>query len=96
VRAVTGDETEGGPVDDARDRFAGLYDACYRRVLGYAVQHLEADAAQDVASETFLIAWLATTTCAVHAGAAIPAAADGTGAIMAQGWTGALPGTPVS
>jgi RNA polymerase sigma-70 factor (ECF subfamily) len=44
-------------VNDAHERFVGLYDACYRRVLGYVVQHLEVDAAQDVASETFLIAW---------------------------------------
>jgi RNA polymerase sigma-70 factor (ECF subfamily) len=55
--AVVGDETERGPVNDAQERFVDLYDACYRRVLGYAMQHLEADAAQDVASETFLIAW---------------------------------------
>jgi RNA polymerase sigma-70 factor (ECF subfamily) len=44
-------------VNDAHERFVELYDACYRRVLGYALQHLEADAAQDVASETFLISW---------------------------------------
>jgi RNA polymerase sigma factor (sigma-70 family) len=44
-------------VDDAHERFVLLYDGCYRRVLGYVLQHIETDAAQDVVSETFLIAW---------------------------------------
>jgi RNA polymerase sigma factor (sigma-70 family) len=48
---------EGGPVIDAQQRFVGLYDSCYRRVLAYAVQHVDASVAEDVASETFLIAW---------------------------------------
>jgi RNA polymerase sigma factor (sigma-70 family) len=51
------DETEGGPVIDAQERFVGLYDSCYRRVLGYAGQHVDPSVAEDVASETFLIAW---------------------------------------
>jgi RNA polymerase sigma-70 factor (ECF subfamily) len=55
--AVTDDETKGGPVIDAQERFVGLYDSCYRRVLAYAVQHADATVAEDVASETFLIAW---------------------------------------
>jgi DNA-directed RNA polymerase specialized sigma24 family protein len=55
--AVADEETEGGPVIDAQERFVGLYDSCYRRVLGYAVQHVDASVAEDVASETFLIAW---------------------------------------
>lgn len=42
---------------DAQERFVGLYDSCYRRVLAYAVQHVDASVAEDVASETFLIAW---------------------------------------
>ncbi len=42
---------------DAQPRFVGLYDSCYRRVLAYAVQHVDASVAEDVASETFLIAW---------------------------------------
>jgi RNA polymerase sigma factor (sigma-70 family) len=48
---------EGGPVIDAQQRFVGLYDSCYRRVLAYAVQHVDASVAEDVASETFLITW---------------------------------------
>jgi RNA polymerase sigma-70 factor (ECF subfamily) len=55
--AVTDEETEGGPVIDAQERFIGLYDCCYRRVLRYAAQHVDAGVAEDVASETFLIAW---------------------------------------
>jgi len=45
------------PVDDPLERFAGLYDMYYRNVLRYALQHAEQGTAEDVASETFLIAW---------------------------------------
>jgi RNA polymerase sigma factor (sigma-70 family) len=45
------------PVDDPLDRFTGLYDRYYRNVLRYALQHAEPGSAEDVASETFLIAW---------------------------------------
>ena len=41
----------------AQERFVGLYDTYYRRVLGFALHHVDASAAEDVASETFLIAW---------------------------------------
>jgi RNA polymerase sigma-70 factor (ECF subfamily) len=44
-------------VDDPQARFTRLYDAHYRRVLGYALLRAEPAAAQDVVSETFLIAW---------------------------------------
>jgi len=44
-------------VDDPKARFTILYDAHYRRVLGYALLRAEPAAAQDVVSETFLIAW---------------------------------------
>jgi hypothetical protein len=44
-------------VDDPTRRFIALYDAHYRRVLGYALLRAEPAAAQDVVSETFLIAW---------------------------------------
>jgi RNA polymerase sigma factor (sigma-70 family) len=44
-------------VDDPKARFTSLYDAHYRRVLGYALLRAEPTAAQDVVSETFLIAW---------------------------------------
>ena len=37
--------------------FTGLYDQYYRRVLRYALQHADPGSAEDVASETFLIAW---------------------------------------
>jgi RNA polymerase sigma-70 factor (ECF subfamily) len=44
-------------VDDPLERFTGLYDRYYRNVLRYALQHAEPGSAEDVASETFLIAW---------------------------------------
>jgi len=44
-------------VDDLPERFAGLYDRYYRNVLHYALQHAESGSAEDLASETFLIAW---------------------------------------
>lgn len=44
-------------MDDPLERFAGVYDMYYRNVLRYALQHAEAGTAEDVASETFLIAW---------------------------------------
>ena len=44
-------------MDDPLDRFAGLYDQYYRKVLHYALQHAEPGSAEDVASEAFLIAW---------------------------------------
>jgi DNA-directed RNA polymerase specialized sigma24 family protein len=44
-------------VDDPLERFAGVYDRYYRNVLRYPLQHAEQGTAEDVASETFLIAW---------------------------------------
>lgn len=44
-------------MDDPETRFTTLYDTYYRRVLGYALIHAERGAAEDIASETFLIAW---------------------------------------
>jgi RNA polymerase sigma-70 factor (ECF subfamily) len=44
-------------VDDPLERFAGLYDQYYRNVLRYVLYHAERGSAEDVASETFLIAW---------------------------------------
>jgi RNA polymerase sigma-70 factor (ECF subfamily) len=44
-------------VDDPERRFITLYDGCYRKVLGYALTHAEQGAAEDITSETFLIAW---------------------------------------
>nr|BFE82296.1 hypothetical protein GCM10020093_048970 [Planobispora longispora] len=44
-------------MDDPEARFTALYDRHYRSVLGYALLRAERQAAEDVASETFLIAW---------------------------------------
>ena len=44
-------------MDDPHKRFADLYDRYYRNILRYALQHAESGAAEDVASEVFLIAW---------------------------------------
>jgi RNA polymerase sigma factor (sigma-70 family) len=44
-------------VDDPLEQFAGVYDQYYRNVLRYLLQHAEQGTAEDVASETFLIAW---------------------------------------
>src|SRR5437660_5131765 len=50
-------DKEGAPVDDPLGRFAGMYDRYYRNVLRYTLQHAEQGSAEDVTSETFLIAW---------------------------------------
>ena len=52
-----GPTPEGGPLSDPERRFTGLYDQYYRRVLRYTLQHADQACAEDVASETFLIAW---------------------------------------
>jgi DNA-directed RNA polymerase specialized sigma24 family protein len=44
-------------LSDSKQHFTGLYDEYYRRVLRYALQHADPGCAEDVASETFLIAW---------------------------------------
>lgn len=44
-------------MDDPQERFTELYDRHYRSVLGYALLRAERDAAEDVSSETFLVAW---------------------------------------
>lgn len=44
-------------MDDPLERFAGVYDQYYRNVLRYSLQHADQGTAEDVASETFLIAW---------------------------------------
>jgi RNA polymerase sigma-70 factor (ECF subfamily) len=44
-------------LNDPQQRFTELYDGYYRRVLRYALQHADPGAAEDVASETFLVAW---------------------------------------
>jgi RNA polymerase sigma factor (sigma-70 family) len=44
-------------VEDPPTRFTRLYDRYYRNVLGYALLRAERTTAEDVVSETFLIAW---------------------------------------
>jgi RNA polymerase sigma factor (sigma-70 family) len=43
--------------DADADRFTRLYEANYRRVVGYALRRAPADVAREVADEAFLIAW---------------------------------------
>ncbi|MFI6392536.1 RNA polymerase sigma factor [Nonomuraea sp. NPDC050540] len=44
-------------MDDPEERFTNLYDRHYRNVLGYALLRAEPAMAEDLTSETFLIAW---------------------------------------
>lgn len=44
-------------MDDPESRFTALYDAHYRRVLGYALTKAESGTAEDLVSEVFLVAW---------------------------------------
>jgi RNA polymerase sigma-70 factor, ECF subfamily len=44
-------------VHDPDERFTALYDRHYRSVLGYTLLRAGQDAAEDVVSETFLVAW---------------------------------------
>ncbi|MEU7895751.1 sigma-70 family RNA polymerase sigma factor [Nonomuraea sp. NPDC049152] len=45
--------TEPGP----QDRFTGLYNSCYSNVYAYAVSRVGRQHAEEVASETFCVAW---------------------------------------
>lgn len=42
---------------EAVERFTALYDEHYRRVFGYAVSRVGRQLAEEVASETFMVAW---------------------------------------
>ncbi len=44
-------------MDDPEERFTNLYDRHYRNVLAYALLRVGPGGAEDLASETFLIAW---------------------------------------
>ncbi|GAA4570223.1 RNA polymerase sigma factor [Planotetraspora kaengkrachanensis] len=44
-------------MNDPHERFTNLYDRHYRSVLGYALLRAERETAEDVSSETFLVAW---------------------------------------
>jgi RNA polymerase sigma factor (sigma-70 family) len=45
------------PTDPDAVRFTALWDTYAGRVLAYALRHTDADLAQEVVSETFLVAW---------------------------------------
>lgn len=47
----------GTSASDARARFEQLFRAHYRPILAYARRRAAADVADDVAAETFLVAW---------------------------------------
>ncbi|NUW44024.1 RNA polymerase sigma factor [Nonomuraea rhodomycinica] len=47
---------EGAPLTDA-DAFAAVFDACFGEIHAYVAQRLGPDHAEDVASDTFLIAF---------------------------------------
>jgi RNA polymerase sigma-70 factor (ECF subfamily) len=44
-------------VSEDEERFVALWTGYGPRVMAYALRHLDADTAQDVVSETFLVAW---------------------------------------
>ena len=44
-------------MDDAEKRFTALYDRWYPRVLAYALTHTQPHVAEDIVSETFIVAW---------------------------------------
>ncbi|HVW46662.1 MAG TPA: sigma-70 family RNA polymerase sigma factor [Solirubrobacterales bacterium] len=52
-------EGESRPPTSRARQFETIFNACYRRVLGYAIRRTGGDraAAEDAVSETFLIAW---------------------------------------
>ena len=43
--------------ESERDQFTALYDEHYAAVLRYAARRVGAEAARDIAAETFLTAW---------------------------------------
>lgn len=44
-------------MDDNKERFTALYDACRMRVWAYAASRVGGSAADEVVSETFMVAW---------------------------------------
>ncbi|TDQ52981.1 RNA polymerase sigma factor [Actinorugispora endophytica] len=44
-------------MESPADRLTALYDQFHRRVLGYALLRAEPEVAEEVASETFVVAW---------------------------------------
>jgi len=43
--------------DDQAQRFSAIYGALYGRIRAYAARRVGADAAEEIADETFMIAW---------------------------------------
>ncbi|RDI20013.1 RNA polymerase sigma-70 factor (ECF subfamily) [Rhodococcus sp. AG1013] len=52
-----GEEQPGSPAPGDVARFTELWDACAGRVFAYACRHVDHHTAQEVVSETFLVAW---------------------------------------
>lgn len=52
-----GPERQHGGGDTAAEHFQGLWSAHAPRVHAYAMRHVDPDTAQEVVSETFLVAW---------------------------------------
>lgn len=47
----------GSPADDRAALFRGVYEHCYGAIYAYAARRVGASSADEVAAETFLIAW---------------------------------------
>ncbi|WP_420879143.1 RNA polymerase sigma factor [Rhodococcus sp. (in: high G+C Gram-positive bacteria)] len=52
-----GEKPHGSSPPGDRERFTSLWDTYARRVFAYACRHVDHDMAQEVVSETFLVAW---------------------------------------
>lgn len=50
-------KSPGGPSDAEASRFTALWHEFSPRVMAYALRHVDPDTAQEVLSETFLVAW---------------------------------------
>jgi DNA-directed RNA polymerase specialized sigma24 family protein len=46
-----------GVTDDDEQRFTELWARCSPRVMAYCLRHADRDTAEEVVSETFLVAW---------------------------------------
>ncbi len=51
------EESHGSPPPGDRERFTSLWDTHAGRVFAYACRHVDHHTAQEVVSETFLVAW---------------------------------------
>lgn len=50
-------QTDSSPPGSDALRFTELWETCAARVLAYALRHTDPDIAQEIVSETFLVAW---------------------------------------